>query len=48
MAGAASLRHTHRMIAEFIGLLTIVISIWTWRVDRRRWMKSTALGLSEP
>ena len=40
--------HTHRMIAQFVGLLSIVIAIWTWRVDRRRWMKFlgvTALGL---
>jgi len=36
------------MIAQFVGLLSIVIAIWTWRVDRRRWMKFlgvTALGL---
>jgi cytochrome c oxidase assembly protein subunit 15 len=44
MVGGVRFEHTHRMIAEFIGLLTIVIAIWTWRADRRRWMKY--LGVS--
>ena len=29
----------HRMAAEFVGLLTIVIAIWTWKAERRRWMR---------
>lgn len=35
------------MIAEFIGLLIIVMAVWTQRVDRRKWMRVlgwTALG----
>lgn len=44
MAGGVRFEHTHRMIAEFIGLLTIVIAIWTWRADRRRWMKYLGMG----
>ncbi len=32
------------MIAELIGVLTITIAIWTWRTDKRRWMK--ALGIA--
>jgi len=44
MAGGVRFEHTHRMIAEFIGLLTIVIAIWTWRADRRRWMKYLGIG----
>jgi heme a synthase len=39
MVGGVKFEHTHRMIAEFVGLLTIVLAIWTWRSDRRRWMK---------
>jgi heme a synthase len=39
MVGGVRFEHTHRMIAEFVGLLTIVLAIWTWRSDRRRWMK---------
>jgi len=47
MVGGVRFEHTHRMIAEFIGLLTIVIAVWTWSADRRRWMKylgAAALG----
>src|SRR5258708_20192652 len=32
------------MIAEFVGLLTIIVAIWTWRVDKRRWMRGLTLG----
>ena len=44
MVGGVRFEHTHRMIAESIGLLTIVIAIWTWRADRRRWMKYLGIG----
>ena len=39
MIGGVKFEHTHRMIAEFVGLLTIIVAIWTWRVDKRRWMR---------
>jgi heme a synthase len=39
MVGGVKYEHTHRMIAESVGLLTIILCIWTWRADRRRWMK---------
>jgi cytochrome c oxidase assembly protein subunit 15 len=32
------------MIAEFVGLLTIIAAIWTWRVDQRRWMRGLTIG----
>jgi cytochrome c oxidase assembly protein subunit 15 len=35
MIGGVKFEHTHRMIAEFVGLLTISVAIWTWRVDKR-------------
>ncbi|HTZ97833.1 MAG TPA: COX15/CtaA family protein [Terriglobales bacterium] len=44
MVGGVRFEHTHRMVAEFVGLLTIVISIWTWRADKRRWMKALGIG----
>jgi heme a synthase len=44
MVNGVQFEHTHRMIAEFIGLLTIVLAVWTWRVERRGWMKKLALG----
>lgn len=44
MAGGVKFEHGHRMIAELVGLLTIVVAIWTWRVDKRRWMRGLTLG----
>jgi cytochrome c oxidase assembly protein subunit 15 len=44
MAGGVKFEHGHRMIAELVGLLTIVAAIWTWRVDKRRWMRGLTLG----
>ena len=39
LVGGVKFEHTHRMIAQFVGLLTIIIAIWTWRTERRRCMK---------
>ena len=39
MVGGIKYEHTHRMIAEFIGLLIIVMAVWTQRVEKRRWMR---------
>ncbi|MGH9577207.1 MAG: COX15/CtaA family protein, partial [Terriglobales bacterium] len=39
MVGGVKYEHGHRMVAQFVGLLTIVLALWTWRVDRRAWMR---------
>jgi cytochrome c oxidase assembly protein subunit 15 len=44
MIGGVKFEHGHRMIAEFVGLLTIICAVWTWRVDRRRWMRGLTIG----
>jgi heme a synthase len=44
MVGGVKFEHTHRMIAEIVGLLTIIVAIWTWRIDKRRWMRGLTLG----
>ena len=44
MVGGVRFEHTHRMIAEFVGLCTIVLAVWTWRVERRRWLRLLAIG----
>ncbi|MGO9123346.1 MAG: COX15/CtaA family protein [Terriglobales bacterium] len=44
LVGGVRFEHTHRMIAEFVGLLTIILAIWTWRVEKRRWIKALAAG----
>ncbi len=44
MVGGVKFEHGHRMIAEFTGLLTIIIALWTWRTDRRSWMKKLGIA----
>ena len=39
MVGGVKYEHSHRMIAEFIGLLIIVMAVWTQRVEQRKWMR---------
>jgi cytochrome c oxidase assembly protein subunit 15 len=45
--GGIFFEHTHRLIASTVGFLTIILAIWIWRVDGRRWMRNlgwAALG----
>jgi heme a synthase len=44
MVGGVKFEHGHRMVAEFVGLLTIILAVWTWRAEPRRWMRYLALG----
>ncbi len=39
LVGGVRFEHTHRMIAQFVGFLSIVLAVWTWLADPRRWMK---------
>jgi cytochrome c oxidase assembly protein subunit 15 len=39
MVGDVVYEHGHRMLAEFVGLLTIVLAIWTWRAEKRLWLR---------
>jgi heme a synthase len=39
MVGGVKYEHGHRMIAQFVGLLTIVFAVWTQRTDPRPWMR---------
>ncbi len=39
MVAGVKYEHGHRMIAEFIGLLTLVFAVWTQRRDSRPWMR---------
>lgn len=39
LVGGVKFEHTHRMIAQGAGLLTIILAVWTWRAEKRRWMR---------
>jgi len=48
LVGGVKFEHTHRMIAQGAGLLTIILAVWTWRTEKRRWMRIlgfVALGM---
>ncbi|HTW57412.1 MAG TPA: COX15/CtaA family protein [Terriglobales bacterium] len=42
LVGGVQFEHTHRMIAQVAGLLTIVFAVWTWRAEKRRWLRILA------
>jgi cytochrome c oxidase assembly protein subunit 15 len=44
LVGGVKFEHTHRMIAQGAGLLTIILAVWTWRVEKRRWMRILGWG----
>src|SRR2546425_10128291 len=37
--GGILYEHGHRLIASAVGFLTIVLAVWLWLQDPRRWMK---------
>jgi cytochrome c oxidase assembly protein subunit 15 len=47
MVGGIFYEHGHRMIASTVGFLTIILAVWIWMVEPRRWLRwlgVTALG----
>lgn len=44
MVGGVKFEHTHRMIAEGVGFLTILFSIAAFRMDKRRWFRYLSLA----
>ena len=37
--GGIFYEHGHRLIASMVGLLTIILAVWTWKVEPRRWVR---------
>ena len=45
--GGIFYEHSHRMVASFVGFLTVVLTLWTWMKEKRRWVRwlsTAALG----
>jgi cytochrome c oxidase assembly protein subunit 15 len=45
--GGIVYEHSHRLIASTVGFLTVVLTVWIWRVDPRPWVRKlgfAALG----
>ena len=39
MIGGVFYEHGHRMIAGFVGILTVIMAAWLWLKEPRRWVK---------
>ena len=39
MVGGVRFEHTHRMVAESVGLLTSILTVWMFRAEKRRWLR---------
>ena len=44
MVGGIRYEFTHRVIATFVGLLTIGLAVWLWRAEKRSWMRWLGLA----
>jgi cytochrome c oxidase assembly protein subunit 15 len=44
MVGGIFYEHGHRLIASTVGLMTIVLAVWLWTTDSRRWLKWFGVG----
>jgi cytochrome c oxidase assembly protein subunit 15 len=40
MVGGIFYEHSHRMIASVVGFLTLVLAVWLWRREERRWVRN--------
>jgi cytochrome c oxidase assembly protein subunit 15 len=43
MIGNVFYEHGHRMVASFVGFLTIILAIWLWRSEPRKWVRNLGL-----
>ncbi len=43
MVGGIFYEHGHRVVATFVGILTIVLAVWLWRREPRRWVRRLGL-----
>jgi len=41
--GGIRYEHVHRLVASFVGFLTVVTASWTWLTERRRWLRNLSL-----
>lgn len=38
--GGIFFEHVHRLIASTVGFLTIILAVWLWRAESRRWLRN--------
>ena len=42
--GGIFYEHTHRLVASGVGFLTIILAVWLWRKEERRWLRWLGWG----
>ena len=42
--GGIFFEHTHRLIASTVGMLTIILALWLWFAESRRWVRMLGLA----
>jgi cytochrome c oxidase assembly protein subunit 15 len=43
MVGGIFYEHFHRMVATLVGILTVILTIWIWKKERRQWVRVLSL-----
>jgi len=44
MVGGILYEHGHRMVASIVGFLTVILAVWLWIKEPRRWVKWFGVG----
>jgi len=42
--GGIFYEHSHRLVASFVGFLTLILAFWTWLTEKRKWVRLLAIG----
>ncbi len=42
--GGVFYEHTHRLVASGVGFLTIILAVWLWMKESRRWLRWLGIG----
>ena len=43
--GGILYEHTHRLMGTVVGMLSLVLAVWAWRVEPRRWVRWLAASV---
>jgi len=42
--GGIFYEHSHRLVASFVGFLTVILAFWTWVSEKRNWVRWLAIA----
>lgn len=43
--GGIFYEHTHRLMGTVVGMLSIVLTVWSWRIEPRRWVRWLSVSI---